>query len=275
MQIWGIDFTSRPRRSKPITALRCCLQGNQLTAGELLRLEHFDAFEELLRRPGPWIAGLDFPFGQSSRFIHNIGWPPAWADYVRLAQSLGRAGFRSALDDYRSGRPAGDREHRRQADQLAGAISPQKLYGVPVGLMFFEGAPRLLACGASIPGLHAGDPARIAVEAYHGLLARHCIGRRSYKQDTRSKQTEAQRQARQDLLRAVCGEPVLARYGLQVSAPDDLAEDPGADTLDALLCAVQAAWAWRQGPPQFGAPLSAGTTEGWIADPGLLPRSQP
>ena len=274
MQILGIDFTSRPRRAKPITALQCTLQGDHLEAGTLHRLESFEAFEALLDRPGPWVAGLDFPFGQARRFIRNIGWPEQWADYVGLAQGLGRAGFRSALDDYRSGRPAGDREHRRQSDALAGAISPQKLYGVPVGLMFFEGAPRLLASGVTVAGLQRGDPGRIAVEAYPGLLARHCIGRRSYKQDTRSKQTAAQAQARRDLLHAVRGAAVRDRYGLRVSAPDTLADDPGADTLDALLCAIQAAWAWRQGPPQFGLPASTDTLEGWIADPGLAQPGQ-
>jgi hypothetical protein len=48
---------------------------------------------------------------------------------------------------------------------LAGSISPQKLYGTPVALMFFEGAPRLLRSGVSIPHMHAGDPERMVVEA--------------------------------------------------------------------------------------------------------------
>jgi hypothetical protein len=51
-----------------------------------------------------------------------------------------------------------------QTDIAAGSVSPQKLYGVPVGLMFFEGAPR------PIPKLHYGDPKRIVVEAYPGVL---------------------------------------------------------------------------------------------------------
>ena len=269
MQILGIDFTSRPRKAKPITVAHCTLRGNHLQADTLQTLHSLEEFEALLCAPGPWIAGLDFPFGQSRRFINTIGWPAPWADYVGVAQSLGREGFRSALDDYRSGRPAGDREHRRRADILAGAISPQKLYGVPVGLMFFEGAPRLRDAGVHIPGLQAGDPSRIAVEAYPGLLARHCVGRRSYKQDTRSKQTLAQLNARRDILQAVRGAPVQALYGLQVSAPDGYVDDPGADSLDALLCAVQAAWAWRQSSPGFGAPETIDTAEGWIFDPAL------
>jgi hypothetical protein len=46
---------------------------------------------------------------------------------------LGRGAFRKALDAYRASRPAGDKEHRRETDVAAGSISPQKLYGTPVG----------------------------------------------------------------------------------------------------------------------------------------------
>lgn len=34
----------------------------------------FSAFEEALQRRGPWIAEMDFPFGQSRRFI-EFGMP--------------------------------------------------------------------------------------------------------------------------------------------------------------------------------------------------------
>ena len=96
-------------------------------------------------------------------------------------------------------------------DKAAGAISPQKLYGTPVGLMFFEGAPRLSAAGVTIPGLQAGDPERIVVEAYPGVLARALIGRRGYKQDTKAKQTAEQAQARRDLLSALSGADLRGR----------------------------------------------------------------
>ena len=96
---------------------------------------------------------------------------------------MSRQGFRDALDAYRAPRPAGEKEHRRATDIAAGSISPQKLYGTPVGLMFFEGVPRIKAAGVTIPGLQLGDPERIVIEAYPGVLAgvlaRHLIGRRS------------------------------------------------------------------------------------------------
>jgi hypothetical protein len=274
VRVLGIDFTSRPTPRKPITCCECRLEADLLRPLELIEWPDFSGFEQALRDPGPWVAGLDFPFGQSRRLIETTDWPNTWAGYVEHAASLGRAGFRAALDAYRAGRPAGDKEHRRACDVLAGSISPQKLYGTPVGLMFFEGAPRLRAAGVSIPGLQTGDRERVVVEAYPGVLARSLIGRRGYKQDSKAKQTPEQAQARRDLLDGVTG-PVLAeRYGLRAELSAALGRalvaDPGADRLDALLCAVQAAWAWRRRDAGFGLPKETDPLEGWIVDPALL-----
>jgi hypothetical protein len=214
MRVYGIDFTSRPRRGKPITCLGCVLDGDRLEAEKLIEWQDFEAFEAALRAPGPWIAGIDFPFGQCRTLIENIGWPITWAGYVEHVKTLGRKGFREALDSYRAKRPAGDKEHRRIADIAAGSISPQKLYGTPVGLMFFEGAPRLREAGVTIPGLQSGDPGRIVIEAYPGILARSIIGRRSYKQDTKARQTAEQHAARKDLLRKITEGAAKPLYGL-------------------------------------------------------------
>ena len=149
--ILGIDFTSSPTRKKPITCIHCTLDDSTLRMQDFEKWPSFESFETALAKPGPWIAGIDFPFGQARRFVENIGWPPYWAEYVHHAGGLGRIGFREALNSYKQGRIAGDKEHRRATDKTAGSISPQKLHGVPVGLMFFEGAPRLLASGVTIP----------------------------------------------------------------------------------------------------------------------------
>ncbi|MBK1724742.1 DUF429 domain-containing protein [Thiocystis violacea] len=267
MRVYGIDFTSRPRRGKPMTCLACQLEGDRLCAGTLGTWSSFAPFEAFLQQPGPWIAGIDFPFGQSRTFVSNIGWPATWPGYVRQAESLGRAGFRQALDAYRQPRPPGDKEHRRATDCAAGAISPQKLYGTPVGLMFFEGAPRLLRAGVTIPGVRSGDPDRVCVEAYPGLLARQLIGRRSYKQDIRAQQTPERDHARRALLQAILKGATQPAYGIRVQAPLSLADDPMGDALDALLCAIQAAWAWTQRAADDGQPTSLDPLEGWIADP--------
>ena len=154
----------------------------------------FADFEAALARPGPWIAGIDFPFGQARRFCDDVGWPSAWKDYVGYVERLGKAGFEAVLDKYRRTQPKGEREHLRHTDVLARAKSPQKRYFIPVGKMFFQGAPRLLKADVAIPRLHAGDPARIVVEAYPGVLTR-VVTRDSYKSDTKRKQTVRQREA--------------------------------------------------------------------------------
>ena len=55
--------------------------------------------------------------------------------------------------------------------------------------MLHAGAPRLLKAGVHLPGLHDGDPTRVALEGYPALLAREVLGRRSYKSDDKVKQT--------------------------------------------------------------------------------------
>jgi hypothetical protein len=62
------------------------------------------------------------------------------------------------------------------------------------------------------------------------------------------------------------------RYDLRVKAQPELCEDPGGDHLDTLLCAIQAAWAWRVGMDGFHAPNRVDPLEGWIADPSPCPK---
>ncbi len=267
MKIHGIDFTSRPSTSKPLTCLSCDFDGAVLRAGPLTTWTSFEGFEEFLGSSGPWAAGLDFPFGLPARFIQNIQWPEHWPGYVAKVGGMKRAKFRQCLDAYRKPRPYGDKEQKRSTDLAAGSISPQKLYGVPVGLMFFEGAPRLLRAGVTIPGLFEGDPKKIAFEAYPGALARRLIGRESYKQDSRKKQTEAQARARREILDKILRGDCFEDYGFSVEAPPELCADPSGDELDALLCAMQAAWAWHMRDSNYGMPPIFHPAEGWIADP--------
>ena len=272
MHIIGVDFSSRPSKQKPITCAHFDLENDLLSMKSLEVWNSFDGFEHMLRHPGPWIAGIDFPFGQARRFIENIGWPDNWHGYVQHAHSLGRAGFRQALDQYRLRRAYGDKEHRRKTDCAASSISPQKLYGVPVGLMFFEGAPRLIEAGVHVPHLMDGDKSRITVESYPGVLARNLIGKLSYKSDTTKKQSLCHLQVRHRIIDNILNGDIYDRYGFCVKADKALCEDPSGDHLDALLCAIQAAWAWLMRRKNFGAPSDVDPLEGWIADPSLASR---
>jgi Protein of unknown function (DUF429) len=104
----------------------------------------------------------------------------------------------------------------------------------------------------------------VALEAYPGLLARELVGPRSYKSDTKAQQTPERLIARREIVHAL--ETGATRLGWRVAFShaqrDALAHDPKGDALDALLCAVQAAWATTQ--PNFGLPLDLDPLEGWI-----------
>jgi hypothetical protein len=130
--------------------------------------------------------------------------------------------------------------------------------------MLHAGAPRLLAAGVSLPGLLAGDPARVALEAYPGLLARELLGRRSYKSDELAKQDEARLIARKDLVDAL--EQGRSRLGLRLKLShaqrEALVDDARGDLLDAVLCLLQAGWAAEQ--PGYGLPPALDPVEGWI-----------
>ena len=136
----------------------------------------------------------------------------------------------------------------------------------PVAFMLHAGVPRLLAAGVHLPGLCAGDPARVALEAYPGYLARQVLGVRSYKADDRARQTPERLIARKDLLHALeQGTTGLSlRLRLTHAQRDALADDPTGDSLDAVLCLLQAAWAAAEGAPWYGLPPTLDPLEGWI-----------
>ena len=78
MMIYGLDFTSVPSHKKPITCVRCRLDRDGLHLESCDTLPSFDVFESFLAQPGPWVAGLDFPFGQPRKLVENMGWPNTW-----------------------------------------------------------------------------------------------------------------------------------------------------------------------------------------------------
>lgn len=123
----------------------------------------------------------------------------------------------------------------------------------------------LLESGVHLPAhAIAGDPRRVALEAYPGYLARR-ITRESYKSDTRSKQTAERQAARSRIFASITSAKSPA--GLRARVPGFLRravlEDASGDHLDALLCALQAAG--TRNIPGFGLPSGIDQIEGWIA----------
>ena len=264
MRFIGVDFTSAPSARKPITAALGELQHGQLVVSEIRPCMSWAEFEALLAAPGPWCGGFDFPFGLPRELVVQLGWPHDWAGLITHVRALGKPAFKAALDQVRESRPMGCRYIHRATDIPAQSHSPMKLVNPPVGLMFFEGTPRLLAAGVTLPGMHSGDPARIALEAYPALLARR-FTRESYKSDTRAKQTPERRVARERILAGLdAGQPLGPVLKMSPSLRVQALEDASGDSLDALLAMLQAASAWAQRERGFGLPPGMDPIEGWI-----------
>ena len=270
MNIFGIDFTSAPSKHKPITCISARYEAEVLRVDGLLELSSFEAFEGFLAASGPWVARIDFPFSQPRKLIENLGWPKTWEGVIGKISGMSKAEFLELLAVYRSTRPAGDKQHLRRIDALADSRSPMMVYGVPVGRMFFEGAPRLLQSGASILPCHPTVSDRIILEAYPALAARRWIGKRSYKNDVKKKQTPELETARKEIVAGVYKD-LDEHFGFTLKIPNQLVEvliqDGSGDKLDALLCAIQAAWAFTQKDHNYGIPPEVDPLEGWIVDP--------
>jgi hypothetical protein len=273
MRIFGLDFTSSPAHRKPITCAVCELQGRLLRVQEVLIFTSFEDFEDFLRLEGPWLAALDFPFGQPRKLLINLHWPEIWQEYMSIIASMDKKQFEETLTRYRKSRPVGDKQHLRATDLLAGARSPMMMHRVPVGKMFFEGATRLLKSNVSILPCRPAHDDRIVVEGYPALVARRLIGKRSYKSDERGKQTTDRELARREIVSGLSSNEMLDYYGLRVELTGEMAgmliSDAMGDTLDAVLCALQAGWAFLLRDKEYGIPQGCDGVEGWIVDPFL------
>lgn len=272
MKIYGIDFTSAPSHRKPITCADCTLENGFLRLNDIKYLETFDQFDEFLANGTEWIAGMDFPFGQPRKLICNLGWPLSWKDYVGIIDKMGKEKFEGKLKKYRQQRPEGDKHHLRDTDKIAKSCSPMMLSGVPVGKMFFKGAPRLLKSGVSILPCHKNGSQRVVVEAYPKLVAKKLILKPKYKNDIKKKQTSQLRDARQEIVKKLKSGCIRFYYGFDVALKEDFAtkiiDDPTGDCLDAFLCAIQAGWAHERRELGYGIPEGC-ELEGWIVDPEL------
>lgn len=269
MKIFGIDFTSAPRAAKPLTCAVGELDSEKLTIEGIELWDSFTGFESFLTQPGPWTAAVDFPIGQPRRLVKALDWPESWEEYVKLVGQMSKTEFVELIGDYRSKQPPGDKQHLRLTDKLSGSCSPMMLYGVPVGKMFFEGAPRLERAGVSVQPCRPNKSGRVVIEGYPALVARRLIGKNSYKSE-RVKQVSHQA-ARQQLIKRFKTRNLKDAYGLSLRLAGKLIEcavgDAKGDTLDAILCAVQAASFALKNKSTSSIPEHADPLEGWIADP--------
>jgi Protein of unknown function (DUF429) len=273
VRIYGLDFTSAPGRRKPLIVLDCTLEGDSLRVEGSETLTDFGGFEYFLKRRGPWVCGMDFPFGQPRSLVAALGWPEGWEGYVGEVGKLPKKEFEEKIRADMAKRPAGSKWRYRLADLRSGSSSAMMLFRVPVGKMFYQGAPRLLASGIRVEPCRRNGDARVAIEAYPAVVARRFLGRTAYKRDG-VPDTPERRSARETLLAGLESALLREVYGFAVEMDarwrDEFVQDPSADALDSLLCAVQAAWAYEKRDEGYGVPPECDPDEGWILDPALL-----
>lgn len=266
----GVDVTSAPRRGKPITMARGRVEGDRLAIIAVDDLVTFDEYRDALRALPPSLVAIDHPFGLPRAFLEQVEWTGDWRRVVERGRELGMAGFIAEVAAFRDGQAVGSKHPLRAIDLLAGSASPVNVVNPPVGRMWQTCAPILLEVDADVRPVRANPGANVtAIEGYAALVAQNLVGTRAYKSESAGGDTAARRKARHALIEAL-GQPVcLEVYGVAVTLPAQLRlafrESHKADRLDAVLCAVQAAWAGRQ--PGLGIPADADPLEGWTPDP--------
>jgi hypothetical protein len=281
MHIIGCDFSSSPSKrkaivvavSKPLKSDFLGEKGQLYPYSLALSLQKTERFVSLadfatwLKTSTDWVGGFDLPFGLPRELVLSLGWPTQWHTCMQHYQGLSREQIRLAFKGFCDARAVGSKFAHRATDGPAGSSPSMKWVNPPVAYMLHAGVPLLLAAGCHFPGLHPGNPAKVALEAYPGLLARRILGTQSYKSDDPAKQTPERLIARKTLLQALeLGSSNLPRLRLTDAQRDAAVADASGDTLDALLCMLQAAWAQTQhanGHACYGLP-PFDPLEGWI-----------
>lgn len=272
LALLGCDFTSAPSRRKPITLAVGRADRHRVILNGLERFDTLDAWAARMAQPGHWVGGFDLPFGLPRELVITLGWPTEWAACMAHYASLSRETIRECFAGFCNARPVGGKFAHRATDGPAGSSPSMKWVNPPVAFMLHAGVPRLMTAGITLPGLLPGDGSRVGLEAYPGLLARSVLGTTSYKSDDKAKQTPDRLIARKTLINALENgqAPLLQAFGLRLrlthAQRDALADDASGDSLDAVLCLLQAAWAQAQhgaGHPQWGLP-AFDPLEGWI-----------
>ena len=263
MQLHGIDFTSAPRRRKPITVASGVLRDGCFCLQSLRCFHDYPAFEDWLVQPGPWLGVFDMPFSLPRELVETLGWPTRWAPLMAHFAALSRPEIRLTFKAFCDSRAVGKKFAHRATDIPAGSSSSMKWVNPPVAYMLHAGVPRLINAGVTLFGIHPGDPQRIALEGYPGMVARS-ICKASYKNDNVSKQSSARQATRSHMLEVL--QTGAYPLGIVLDAGEHLAaltNDGSGDLLDAVFCGVLAAWAWQRRDARYGLP-AFDCLEGWI-----------
>ena len=270
----GCDFSSSPSRKKPIVLAIGQERAGRVQLDRLERLASLADFAAWLRLPQSWVGAFDLPFGLPRELVEYLNWPGEWGACMRHYAALSRPEIRDIFAAFCDARPVGHKFAHRATDGPAGSSPSMKWVNPPVAYMLHAGVPLLMEAGVHLVGLHPAPATsepddRAALEGYPGLLAREILGKRSYKSDDKVRQTSERLIARKDLITAL--EHGQTRLGLRLKLThaqrDTLVDDASGDSLDAVLCLLQAAWAQVRhsgGCHRYGLPPDMDALEGWI-----------
>ena len=268
-QVIGCDFSSSPSKKKPIVFAIGSLNNQRVMLSRLEQIDTLSGFSSWLKENKNWVGAFDVPFGLPRELVETLQWPSTWEACMAHYASLSREEIRSTFKSFCDARPVGGKFAHRATDLPASSSPSMKWVNPPVAYMLHAGVPRLIEAGVHIPALQDGDLQRVALEGYPGLLAKEILGNRSYKSDDKAKQTPERLIARKDLVTKLeLGQTQLnLRLKLSHAQRDALIDDASGDSLDAVLCMVQAAWALerhQQGAKNYGLPAKVDPLEGWI-----------
>lgn len=264
-----MDFSSAPSKRKPVVLAWGHCERGRVRVERIERAISLEATAQALQAEPRWVGGFDLPFGLPRELVEHLGWPTDWAACMDHYCAMGRPQIRDTFAAFTAARPVGGKFAHRACDGPAGSSPSMKWVNPPVAYMLHAGVPLLRALGAEMPAQRPADQRsalaeRIALEAYPGLLARELIGTRSYKSDDAAKQTAERLIARKDVVDAL--EQGRTRLGVRLvlrhAQREALVDDASGDTLDAVLCLLQVAWA--VGQPDWGLPPGVDPLEGWV-----------
>jgi hypothetical protein len=249
VRVFGVDFTSAPKKSKPIVIAECetdpevrLVQFHTLTT-----LTHFEKW--LHEFDG--IAGIDAPFGFPSEFREALGLNGSWEAQANQIGSIGFEEVFRRANEFRLNRPVGNKEPRRMADVATSSVSSMKMYNPPIGRMAAKIIPLLAKTNASIFPVRVTDSDRVIFEIYCTPFARKVVGRIPYKNKAGLNQIRC---------RILSELPIL----VPTSCRNTIIEDDLGDYLDALIGAYEAQSAWRKVTEgQTLIPSDLDLLEGW------------
>ncbi|MAR10554.1 MAG: hypothetical protein CL681_11340 [Blastopirellula sp.] len=311
MKIYGLDFTSAPTESSPPkTSDKLPMLASGELDGARLRITKFESltggkrapfekFDNFLNRENqtPWVCGVDFPLGMPLGAINYFNWcspneKQTWDAYINEVhrESANVEEFRHRIEQWSKRKRSGEATRVflfRYTDRIGGfggtsPSSPMKVHtqcNPPVGRMFFEGTKRLLQSTVSIPPVRPTTEPRVVLESYPRLVADKFIQGGKYKDAKKADDVTRIEATRERIL---TGLSEANCYGITVHFDQGAdrkrcLDDGKGDYLDSVLCAVQAAWAFRQLEPDrrtYGIPEFSATClkqqvalEGWIVDP--------